>query len=69
MTQNDNTRAAVVAMLRSGRATLSEAAELANTSRQLVRYWAKVAGVDWQAARADRLAREWSRRYRGVALD
>lgn len=64
MTREDNTRAAAIAMLRSGMATLSEVADLAGTSRQLVRYWAKAAGVDWQAARAAKLQREFQRRLR-----
>jgi hypothetical protein len=65
MTADNNTsdeRNAAVAMLREGLAGLSEVAELAGESRQLVRYWARSAGVDWQASRSRFLAAQWRRK-------
>jgi len=60
MTKDDTTeRRAAIRLLRSGRVTLSEAAGLAETSRQLVSYWARQAGIDAPAARAKYLKRLW----------
>ena len=57
---NDSTkRAAAMALLRKGLATQSEVAELAQKSRQLVRYWAGMAKIDSSKARAKYLARIW----------
>jgi hypothetical protein len=53
---------AALAMLRIGIATQAEVAELAGTSRQLVRHWATRAGIDAPAARAEYLKREWQKR-------
>jgi predicted NUDIX family NTP pyrophosphohydrolase len=49
-------------MARTGVATLAEIADLAQTSRQLVAYWCRVASVDFAKARADYLTAEWNRR-------
>ena len=53
---------AAVAMLRLGLATQAEIAEVAGESRQLVRHWAKRAGIDAAEIRRERVAREWARR-------
>lgn len=53
---------AALSLLRSGRATAAEVAELAGTSRQLDRHWALRAGIDAPAARAEYLARLWRAR-------
>lgn len=59
MTADDTTKRAAIAMLAKGAATLSEVARLADTSRQLVRHWAKQAGLDVAKIRERRIAREW----------
>lgn len=46
-------------LLERGQVTLSEAAELAGVSRQLVYAWCRRAGIDWKVARQQRLEREW----------
>ena len=51
-------RAALI-LLRTGRATQSEVAELAGTSRQLVRHWAMRHGIDCRGARNARLVALW----------
>jgi transposase-like protein len=56
---DENTRSAAVALLEQGDATLSEAARLAGVSRQVVRYWAETADVDWKRAREKKLAEQW----------
>lgn len=53
---------AAVALMRAGLATQGEVATLADTDRQLVRHWARRAGIDAPAARAAYLAREWQKR-------
>lgn len=61
-TANDRSRQAALALLRDGRATVTEIAGLAGTSRQLVRHWAIRANVDAgaiQRARDRYLARAW----------
>lgn len=58
-TPEDSTRDAAVAMLASGEATLSEVAQVAGVSRQLVRYWANKAGVDPSKARGAKIAKAW----------
>lgn len=58
-TPNDATRDRALRLLRNGLASPSEVAEIAGESRQLVYYWIKSAGVDWQEARRARLDREW----------
>lgn len=59
MDEPDYTRQAVLEMLANGYCTLAEAAELAGTSRQLVRYWAKMANVDAGKARKRLLLMMW----------
>lgn len=61
MTPNDSTKSAALHMLAKGEATLAEVAQLAQTSRQLVRYWAKRTGIDPGKARDAFLARAWKR--------
>lgn len=55
---------AALALISAGKATHSEVAELAGTSRQLVRYWCARAGIDAQKARSEYLAREWEKRVK-----
>lgn len=55
-------RPAVLDLLREGSATLSEAAELAGTTRQLVAYWARTEGIDPMLTRAARLAKLWKQK-------
>lgn len=52
-------RTTALALLKAGHANLSEAAELAGVSRQVVRYWVTEAGLDWQAKRTTRLRKDW----------
>lgn len=59
MTPNDNTRAKALKLLTRGLITMSDAAELASTSRQLVRYWCKCAGIDPAKRRAAYLRKLW----------
>ena len=66
-TTDEATIKAALAMLRLGIATQSEVAELAGTSRQLVRHWATRAGVDAPGARAEYLKREWEKRRENPA--
>ncbi len=54
-----NVRRAVLRLLSQGKASLAEVAEIAGLSRQIVRYWAKAAGIDWKAARKAHLAFMW----------
>ena len=56
---NDQTIKAALALLAHGRATMAETADLASTSRQLVRHWAKRAGIDPVVTRRQYLEREW----------
>lgn len=55
-------RAAVLAMLMRGEATISELARLAGVSRQLVFYWSGAAGIDPSATRRAYLKARWERR-------
>ncbi len=64
MTEHNNTRRAALAMLKSGAANLSEVARLAGTDRQLVRYWANAAGIDWRKIRDDKIAKLWAQAKR-----
>jgi transposase len=59
---DDLARRAAVDLLRTGAATPSEVADLAGVSRQLVRYWANAAEIDWQKTRAATLAKLWRRK-------
>jgi len=52
---------AALALLSNGRATMAEIADLASTSRQLVAFWAKRAGIDPMETRRQYLARVWNR--------
>lgn len=58
-------REAALSLLRSGLATVPEVARLAGVSVQLVRHWAKQAGIDWTAVREQRLAVAWSKAVDG----
>jgi len=58
---DDCARLAAIALMRDGRATMAEAANLAGTSRQLVAFWARRAGINPMQTRAEYLAREWQR--------
>jgi Homeodomain-like domain len=53
MTTEEQTRCAVVQLLKEGYATPAEIATEIGRSRQIVRYWGK--GIDWQEARAKRI--------------
>ncbi len=55
--ESDKQRKAAVAMLSSGRATVSEIARLVKSSRQRVQFWAR--GIDVAAARSAWLAKQW----------
>jgi len=60
-------RLAAVALLRRGVATLADIAWLTGASRQLVRHWAKQAGVDVLKRRSAYLERQWERQTRRQA--
>lgn len=67
MTNDDTTvplvdRRVVLKMLADGEATYAEIADLLQTSRQLVRFWAQSAGIDAGAARTTYLMRTYLRR-------
>ena len=53
-------REKAVRLLKSGRITFAEAAELCGVSRQAVRFWCLVAGVDAVKARQRFLRRLWN---------
>jgi hypothetical protein len=53
-------------MLTAGEATPSEIARLAEVDRQLVRYWASVAGLDQAQARERWLVRAWRERLKAA---
>lgn len=59
--KDDEARSAALALLARGMLTPSQAAELAGVSRQLVRYWLKAAGIDWERAWRRRQAGMWRR--------
>lgn len=61
MTNQDITREAALKMLRRGIATQSDVARLARVDRQLVRYWARQAGIDPTKIRRRLLATIWRR--------
>lgn len=52
-------RRAALSLLARGAITISEAADLAGISRQLMRYWCKRARIDWQRIRRRRIAKAW----------
>lgn len=53
-------RRAAVAAIRRGHLTMSEVADLAGTSRQLVAYWCARAKIDPVRAREKYIAVEWT---------
>ena len=55
----DDIRNKALWLLRHGEATVAEVANIAETSRQRVQYWAEVAGIDAGANRTARLAQLW----------
>ena len=55
----DDIRAKALWLLRRGEATVAEIAQIAETSRQRVQYWADVANIDAGARRTARLAQLW----------
>lgn len=55
----DKTRQAFLSLVRSGKATQSEAARLAGASRQLAHYWAKFAKINGPRARVQYLKQLW----------
>lgn len=59
MTDVDTMRQAVLKLLKAGECTVAEAARLAGQDRQLVHYWAHVAGVKAPPSRATRLKQLW----------
>lgn len=59
--KDDEARSAALALLARGMITPSQAAELAGVSRQLVHYWLKAAGIDWERAWRRRTAGMWRR--------
>ena len=63
MTNDPTTkRDAALWLLDRGHLNPSEAARLADTSRQLVMHWLKVEAIDWRRARTERLKDLWKRR-------
>lgn len=57
-------RRVALSLLAQGIIRPHEAAELAGVSRQVVEYWCRRAGVDWQRIRRARLAKAWARGMR-----
>lgn len=57
MTNENNTKRAVLKLLKRGQVTPSEAARLSGRSRQIVSHWAK----DLPDARPEYLAKLWQR--------
>ena len=56
---NTTKRAAVIRLLRKGLVTHDEAADLASTSKELVRHWALREGIDIATTRATYLLKMW----------
>jgi len=52
-------RRAALALLARGLIRPHEAAELAGVSLQVVNYWCKRAGIDWERVRRTNLTRAW----------
>lgn len=61
MEKDDEARSAALSLLAKGMLTPGQAAELAGVSRQLVGYWLKASGSNWQRAWARRQAGMWRR--------
>jgi transposase-like protein len=59
---SDRDRERALELLIGGEATLSEVADLAGVSRQLVRHWAIQAGIDAPAERQKLLRKLWRQR-------
>ena len=59
----DDTRRAVLKLMRRGTMTLPEVAQCAGVSRQLIRHWCKVAKIVIGQAREVRNAREWRKAF------
>jgi hypothetical protein len=57
-------QATVLALLRKGQITMSEAGRLAGVSKQLVRHWVTVRGIDVAAAREAYLQKTWKQALR-----
>jgi hypothetical protein len=58
------TKTVALEMLRDGLITQSEAARMADVSRQLMRLWA--ADIDWRKARRGWVLTQWNQRARDV---
>ena len=56
---DERIRREAIRLLRAGLATPIEVALLAGVSRQLVRYWALRAGIDYMECRAVHLQKTW----------
>lgn len=63
--KDPDARRAAVRLLRRGTITVSEAASMAGVSRQVVRYWCAVAGVEIGKARSIAIAKAWRRAIGG----
>lgn len=61
MEKDDEARSAAVGLIARGLITPGQAAELAGVSRQLVHYWLKQHGIQWQATHQHRVVRLWRR--------
>lgn len=59
MNQDDEARFTAITLISRGVMTPGEAARLAGVSRQLVNYWLKRKGVQWQSRYHDRLGKLW----------
>lgn len=57
----NETRRAVLTLMRRGTVTVPEAAQLAGVSRHLIRHWCKVGKIVVGQSRAARIAKEWRR--------
>jgi predicted HTH domain antitoxin len=59
MEQDDEARITAVKLISRGLITPGEAARLAGVSRQLVNYWIRRKGVQWQDRYYDRIGKVW----------
>ncbi len=59
-----NAKEIALEMAREGAASMSEIADLAGVSRQLLLYWLKAADIDINRTRAAYLAKEWRKRMK-----
>lgn len=60
-TTDETTIKAALRLLRRGEATLSEVADLAGRSRQIVRHWAKRSAIDATVTRSEYLKKKWAK--------